>query len=343
MKHIKSKHTRKNNTRKNTTRRVNRNQTNRNQTNRNQTASKTNVKKRNTMKKRTRSNKSSEFKKLQCSPFVGNGEFSCYDTASLIKLKSLWNKENINDKIHTTQPYQIWSSLKTKMENQCPHEKCWLRKISSTTQIPQSLYASFAPSQPSVWKQNPNTWLNSDDITKVLRQYEMKYSCFEYIGPSPIDYDVKLEDTSTCVWEELCKFDLASLLKRGKTKMGIVFNLDTHKGPGTHWVGLFVNAKTGNIYYFDSTGHGAPSRIRKLVRTIRTQGKDLQTTEPIDFKFHENTKVHQYKNTECGVYVLHFIVHMLIRPNQWNVYKTKTLHDNSVSKYRSIFFNKSGL
>ena len=106
MKHIKSKHTGKNNTRR---------------VNRNQTASKTNVKKRNTMKKRTRSNKSSEFKKLQCSPFVGNGEFSCYDTASLIKLKSLWNKENINYKIHTTQPYQIWSSLKTKMENQCPH------------------------------------------------------------------------------------------------------------------------------------------------------------------------------------------------------------------------------
>ena len=40
-----------------------------------------------------------------------------------------------------------------------------------------------------------------------MKQYENTYKCFEFIGPSPIDYDQHLS-YGECVWEELCKFSL---------------------------------------------------------------------------------------------------------------------------------------
>ena len=45
------------------------------------------------------------------------------------------------------------------------------------------------------------------DILNVMKQYEHIYPNFEFIGPSPIDYDTHLS-YGECVWEELCKFNL---------------------------------------------------------------------------------------------------------------------------------------
>ena len=37
--------------------------------------------------------------------------------------------------------------------------------------------------------------------------------------------------------------------------MGIVFNLDPHDKPGSHWVSMYVDLNNGGIYYFDSYGY----------------------------------------------------------------------------------------
>ena len=51
-------------------------------------------------------------------------------------------------------------------------------------------------------------------IQSVLNQ---TYKNFEFIGPSPIDYDThKLY--GECVWEELCNFSLNEYIKKGRTK-----------------------------------------------------------------------------------------------------------------------------
>ena len=42
---------------------------------------------------------------------------------------------------------------------------------------------------PESWKKKPNEWLSSVDITKVMKQYGSAYRDFEFLGPSPIDYD----------------------------------------------------------------------------------------------------------------------------------------------------------
>ena len=49
-----------------------------------------------------------------------------------------------------------------------------------------------------------------------------------FLGPSPIDYDKPLS-YGECVWEDLCKFSLINYIKKGKTKIGIVFNTDPYR------------------------------------------------------------------------------------------------------------------
>ena len=63
-----------------------------------------------------------------------------------------------------------------------------------------------------------------------MKQYEKTYKCFEFIGPSPIDYDKHIA-YGECVWEELCEFSLAKTISEGTTKIGIIFNLDPHNKP----------------------------------------------------------------------------------------------------------------
>ena len=74
---------------------------------------------------------------------------------------------------------------------------------------------------------------------------------------------------------ELCKLDLEQLYKNGKRRLGIVFNLDPHDMPGSHWVSLFVNMNNGGIYFYDSVGKFPNKEISDLMFRIRSQGNEL--------------------------------------------------------------------
>ena len=74
----------------------------------------------------------------------------------------------------------------------------------------------------------------------------------------------------------------------------------------------------------------------KFVKTVISQGKGLG----IDFKFDQNYPVeHQYGNTECGIYSIFFIAHMLEDTINEQYLKTHVLHDKYMSKFRKIYFN----
>ena len=99
------------------------------------------------------------------------------------------------------------------------------------------------------WKKNPEEWLNSVDIEDVMKQYEKKVPTFMFIGPSPIDFDKHLL-YGECVWDELCKFKLENILKKGKNKIGIIFNLDPHYKNGSHWISMFIDIRKKFIFFF---------------------------------------------------------------------------------------------
>jgi hypothetical protein len=193
---------------------------------------------------------------------------------------------------------------------------------------------------PIKWKKNPHEWLSSDEINEVMHQYEKAYKCFQFIGPSPIDFDkrVPMENGTDCVWRDLCFFDLAKQIEKGKTKLGMIFNTDTHDKPGEHWISMFVNIRKGQIFFFDSVGRTAPKEIRALADKIIQQGAELPT--PIRFTYDENYPVeHQYKNTECGIYSIFFIVHLLEDKLTSSYFKTHKLKDEYMHKFRQKYFN----
>ena len=292
-------------------------------------------------KKRFIKNKTQkQFKKLNCSPENKHNEYTCYSKNDLVNLKDMWNARHPDKSIKTNNSKQIWNQLKNYYASICNKESCWVRQMTKNTKMEQELLDAFAPESPKEWKKNPNEWLSSIDILKVMNQYEKKYKCFDFLGPSPIDYDThKLY--GDCVWEELCHFNLEQQIQKGYTKFGVIFNLDPHYKGGSHWVSLFINVKKKTIFYFDSAGEPIPAQIKKFVDIVIEQGNNLK--HPIDFKFDENHPVeHQYGNTECGIYSIFFIVHMLEDKITGHYMKTHVLKDEYMQRFRHVFYNNDG-
>jgi hypothetical protein len=195
---------------------------------------------------------------------------------------------------------------------------------------------TFAPKIPDSWNKNPTAWLSNNDISQVMKQYEYKYKCFNFIGPSPIDFDKQYDDI--CVWDELCQFKLLNHLRNDIHKIGIIFNTDPHDKSGEHWISLFINLKHSTIIFFDSTGDPPPKQVNVFIKKIILQGKEID----IDFKSTRNKIIHQKKNTECGVYSICFIIEMLKQSNpEMPEMFNSPVNDLEIQKFRNIYFNKS--
>jgi len=296
---------------------------------------------KNTRKNYRKSVKGGKGTKVNCSPKPKNemNDFTCYTDKSLYKLRDLWNERHPDIKIHTNSPEEIHKILSDKLKSVCNKESCWIKQKAVFGNLSSDMADSFAPESPAEWKKNPNEWLSSEDIMNVMKQYEKAYKCFDFIGPTPIDFDTKML-YGECVWDELCNFDLAKQIKNGKTKIGIIFNTDPHNKPGKHWISLFINIKKKKIFFFDSTGDKAPKEVTAFINKIKKQGLSLKPK--INFVSDSNEGVeHQYGNTECGIYSLFFIVHMLEDKTTEHYLKTHILKDEYIEKFRHVYFNDS--
>ena len=217
-----------------------------------------------------------------CSPANQNSGFTCFTPQSLIKIAKTWNKKHPTNQISSKlfggndTKKKLWAEIKKRLAPEtCQNEHCWISsKIIKGLDDPRINYDTFIPRKPNTWKRDPSTWLSTLDIRYVLLQYESKYPEFEFIGPVPIDFDSEIS-FGTCVVEELCKINMKTLYKHHKTKIGIVFNLDPHDMPGSHWVSLFCDFTTGGIYYFDSVGKYPVPEIESLMLRLRDQGNQL--------------------------------------------------------------------
>jgi len=272
-------------------------------------------------------------KKVKCSPTSTNS-YTCYSDKSLHLIKKHWNNRHPDSKIKTNDSREIWKALRVALANSCNRESCWLRQKFIVNNLNNELMSyTFAPISPLKWMTNPTEWLTSVDIVHVMKQYEKKYECFDFIGPSPIDYDHH-KMYGECVWEELCNFDINKHIKDGKYRIGIIFNTDPHYLEGSHWVSMFIDIKKEQIYYFDSVGNKIPNRIMKFVNTIKKQGMSIGKK----FKFKQNKLAHQKKNTECGMYSLFFIIEMLKTEKPYMF--DDEISDEIMEKFRLEYFNK---
>lgn len=272
-----------------------------------------------------------------CSPSVKGKSYSCYSDNALHKLKELWNARHPDSKIVTNNEKEIWKALKDHLGNVCETETCWLKQKFVDLKFKNELLNyTFAPFSPVSWNKDPNEWLTSVDIESVLKQYEDKYKNFIFIGPSPIDFDKQML-YNQCVWDELCKFDLEKLIKKGKNKIGVIFNTDPHYKDGAHWISMFIDIKQKYIFFFDSVGDKPPKEIVKLMERIKDQGKQLD----IDFDLIVNKKSHQRGDTECGIYSLFVITELLQGTKQPEYFLDNRIPDKEMEKLRKKYFNET--
>ena len=279
------------------------------------------------------------FKKLSCGP-TQEKDFTCYTTNTIIKLRDSWNTRHPDATINSDDVKVIWESLKTALGSVCNKESCWLRQLGAASAT-KDLFNYFAPESPKTWNKNPHEWLSSVDITKVMKQYEDAFPFFEFIGPSPIDFDKTPKGEPSCVYEELCNFDIKTYFNpaNNKNKIGIIFNTDPHYLSGSHWISLFINIKQQFIFFFDSTGDPPSKEINKFAKKIMKQGKEIG----INFKYIVNDKQHQKSNTECGIYSLFMITNLLKETKTPNDFLSSMFTDKEMTQFRQIFFNKESL
>jgi len=276
-----------------------------------------------------------------CSPYSHvnkHSNYSCYTYENLKYIKDLWNERHPYDMILEEDFDKIYNSLKEKTKFMCKNEICWLKSIANND---EDLFdETFAPLQPLSWNENKSYWLTNFDIMNVMKQYEKLYKTFEFIGPTPIDYDSFSKRKNDWVWSELKIFDLNKYINSYISDLGIVFNLDKHTKPGSHWVALYVNLIDNKIHYFDSNGLSVPNKIYQLCETIKTQG--LKQVPSRKFTLSSNyDNEHQMKDGECGIYVMYFLINMISKSLPWSVFKKGKIDDKLMNEFRSKYFNRS--
>ena len=291
--------------------------------------------------------KTKKYKKVNCAPSIKNKTIknSCYDKQTLDIIKKEYNKNHPDNLIVSKSYKKIIEELKQKM-NSCSKEDCWLQEIKDQKLKNRINEYFFAPKKPSEWRHNPHSWLSNYDILDVLSQYEKTYPNFKFIGPTPIDFESKPYVLSnSCVWQELCDFNLKKFIDKKIDKIGIIFNLDKHNEPGSHWVSMFIDLHDKFIFYMDSALNPIPEEIISLKNKVLKQAEHLN----IDLEFDTNYPImHQRGNNECGMYSLFFIITMLTgkvknktftSKKQKIKYFKKRIPDSFVFQYRDVYFN----
>ena len=279
-----------------------------------------------------------------CAPGLKFEAGSCIELPVLNECAKAYNAEPSNGnkiklpknlEILNPQKYKQYlvTELSKRMSDVCTSQHCWtmqsfIQNMNNALKK-QLLESTFRPESPS----GKFTWLNTLNINDVMKQYENnKYTDFYFFGAVPMDF----ADLPSL---EISKPDYDDLLKKGKSKLGVVFNLDNHNQPGSHWVAMYTNLKTGEIYYFDSVGVKPEPRVRTLMRKQARfiMEKFNMTQDNLSVKV--NKVQHQKENTECGVYSINFILRML-RGDDFDTMTNKPVSDSRINKCRNKYFRK---
>ena len=278
-----------------------------------------------------------------CAPITEGGT-TCFEKSALINILKSWNTYYKHNKIvyePNDTKKQLWIKINTKLNSKCNNDYCWTEQKFLNRDRISLKNEYFRPSMPTKWKSNFNEWLNTLDINKVMKQYEEKYDNFLFIGAVPMDFDYEFNPGS-CVVNELCNINIKKLIKKGKTKLGVIFNLDNHDEEGSHWVSFFCDFESQNnatIYYFDSYGLKPPDEVGILIKRLKSQFTQLGKKT----KIRVNKVRHQFKYSECGVYSIHFITQLLKKKKYKSISNT-IINDDDMANNRNLFFlNKKHL
>lgn len=283
---------------------------------------------------------------------------TCFSKQDLIKISEFYNNSNIGNKNKikiVDDKNKLINQLNNRLVN-CKYDQiCWLNQ--KFIQDKNMVHNIFKPQG----TKGRIDWLSTIEINNVMKQYEKKYKNFKFIGAVPRDI---LRIKYPIMNEELFIKDLTIdyFIKNNYDTIGFIYNLDESWQSGSHWVTLYFNIKNCQIYFFDSYGLKPHSDIRKMIRKLanfcyhfhntdcRLNCELVDSTESYlnsskknklekiyDIDFNRNR--HQYKNTECGVYSLHFLINLL-NGKSYKELSNKILNDEYMENYRNFLFRK---
>lgn len=283
---------------------------------------------------------------------------TCFTLQELYTLARLYNKHNPTSQISLSSQKNITieyllqhlekklarkCTQKGKRKNKASNELCWVQQPFVAAHTRQSLLnEAFRPLKPLEWYKNEYQWLNTLNIMHVMHQYERYHSHFKFLGVFPIDFASKSGDR--CVSQEMCAFDVKALQAEGKHEFAAVFNLDRHDQPGSHWVACFGNILPNHpkfgVAYFDSGGHKPPKQVAEFMKTVKAQINELMGSDvarPFHTKYNPTRK--QFKNTECGIFcLLYIILHLQHKHCTYRKVRNMIGRDEDVHKMRDALY-----
>ena len=163
-----------------------------------------------------------------------------------------------------------------------------------------------------------------------MGQYENKYKDFKFFGAVPLDFD-DLPQLN------IKNIDFGDLEKQGKHKIGVIFNLDKHDQPGSHWVSLYADLAKNQVYFSDSYDIAPPVEITKLMRRITPRYLESKQTGGGKPMVSYNKQRAQKKGSECGVYSIAFITRQLQGDSFEQICNEQT-PDETINKCRNVYF-----
>jgi len=297
----------------------------------------------------------SDIEDQKCAPSKKYSDGSCFTVESLKDMAKAFNKYIADGKIKNKNKITISDSKKQllvqlddRLKDICDDQLCWIKQdfVKYTDNPNEIIDFTFRPLGP----QGRFTWLNTTNIDKVMKQYERLYNDFKFLGAVPMDFD-------DLPYLGIANLDFDKLYDSGKHRIGIVFNTDESWKSGAHWIALFFDISKFQIYFFDSYAKRPEKRVRKLVKRIAkwcVKKYNKKNIEPDDSFMKPNAKNNielmkganilynqnrkQFKNSECGVYSINFILRLL-KGETINDIIGKELPDNKVNQCREVYFS----
>lgn len=292
----------------------------------------------------------------KCAPSKVYSDGSCFTVESLRKIAEAHNRyfgADSNKLINITDSKKDLVKQLTNRISDCGTDQlCWL-DVDWVKQIKDNDIHknTFRPKGP----QGRFKWLSTTNINDITKQYEAKYTDFKFLGAVPYDFDDLPQLGITYL-------DFDELVESGINKIGMVINLDEHYKSGSHWVGLYADLKSDNVFYFDSYGIKPKQRITSFVKKIalwcykrhhlnikKSSSDDTNLDTESNFmrakknSYEEkmyidyNKNRQQFKNSECGVYSINFILRLL-KGESFNDICLQPNNDDKVNECRKVYF-----
>ena len=238
---------------------------------------------------------------------------------------------------------QILDELHARLGSERGYEYKWINSgvVSPSSAIGARLKDAFRPMMPKSWIRNDRTWLSNFDIQAVMCQYDDVFPDFWFVGVFSMDF-AHILTNGQCVSMDMCGLDVSEMKRRRKSHAGIVLNLDKHDQSGSHWVALYINIDSRTVnygcFYYDSTARPTPEEVNVFTHKIKTQVLESRENDVFPFRIKENRVKRQFKNTECGIFTMFFLVCCMSREFSFQTICDSMGNDDDLHTLRTVFF-----